>query len=60
MGRAILVTASMVVLTLGIRPPVRQLIGQLEGNHSYQKGDEKQRRYQDEQSLSAEHKKLLL
>jgi len=59
MGGAILVTASMVVLTLRKRPPVRQLIRQLEGNHSHQKGNEKQRRYQDEQSLSAKHGKPL-
>jgi len=60
MGGAIFVTASLIVLTLRIRPPVRQLIGQFEGNHSHHEGNEKQRWYQDEQSLSAEHKKLLL
>jgi hypothetical protein len=48
MGGAILVAVSLFVLTLRKRPPVRQFISQLEGNHSYQKGNEKQRRYQNE------------
>jgi hypothetical protein len=60
MGGAILLSASMLVLTLRASSPVSQFIDQLEGNHSHQKGNEKQRRYQDEESLFAEHKILLL
>ena len=59
-GGAILLTAALLVLTLCIRSPLRQFIHQLEGNHSHQKGNEKQRRYQDEESFSVEHNILPL
>ena len=52
--------AALLALALRKRPPVRQFMRHVEGDHPQQKGDEKQRRYQDEESLSAEHKKLLL
>jgi hypothetical protein len=59
MGGAILESTSMPVLTLRASSPVRQFMRQSEGNHPRQKGNEKQRRYQYEESLSVKHKILL-
>ena len=40
--------AALLALALRKRPPVRQFMRHVEGDHPQQKGDEKQRRYQDE------------
>ena len=48
--------AALLAVALCKRPLLRHLVRHVEGDHSHQKWNEKQRRYQDEQSLSAKHK----
>ena len=45
-SRAIFTTAALTVLRKS--SPLRQLVRHVEGDHSHQKGNEKQRRYEDE------------
>ena len=59
MGGAVLVaTAPLFALTVLAGPSVRHLVCQLQGDHSYQKGNQQQRWDEYEPSFPAEHEKL--